>query len=125
MFNREVIIMFNRIESIFTLIIQYCILFIEVIGVVVLLWAIIKAFISLIKHQMNLRLELAEGIALSLEFKMGSELLRTVIVREWSELLILGSVILLRAALTFLIQWEIANERKNDLSKINSENKND
>lgn len=115
--------MFNRIESIFTLLIQYCILFIEFIGVVVLLWAIIKAFISLIKHQMNLRLELAEGISLSLEFKMGSELLRTVIVREWSELLILGSVILLRAALTFLIQWEITNERKNDLSRIISENK--
>ena len=59
------------------------------------------------------RLELAEGIALALEFKMGGELLRTVVVREWNELLILGSVILLRAALTFLIQWEIKNERKN------------
>ena len=45
---------------------------------------------------------------------MGGELLRTVIVREWSELLILGAVILLRAALTFLIQWEIRNEKKED-----------
>ena len=44
---------------------------------------------------------------------MGGELLRTVIVREWNELLILGAIILLRAALTFLIQWEIKIERKN------------
>ena len=50
---------------------------------------------------------------------MGGELLRTVIVREWNELLILGAIILLRAALTFLIQWEIKIERKNgDLSDL-------
>jgi uncharacterized membrane protein len=60
-----------------------------------------------------MRLELAEGIALALEFKMGGELLRTVIVRDWTELLILGAVIALRAALTFLIQWEIRLEKKN------------
>ena len=68
--------------------------------------------IGLIKRQPHTRLKLAEGIALSLEFKMGGELLRTVIVREWNELLILGAIILLRAALTFLIQWEIKIERK-------------
>ena len=54
---------------------------------------------------------------MALEFKMGSELLRTLIVREWNELLILGSVILLRAALTFLIQWEISIEKKNETQK--------
>ncbi len=40
-------------------------------------------------------------------------LLRTVVVRQWEELGILGAIILLRAALTFLIQWEIKIERKN------------
>ena len=52
----------------------------------------------------------AQGIALSLEFKLGSEVLRTVVVRDWSELGILGAVIALRGALTFLIHWEIKNE---------------
>ena len=37
-------------------------------------------------------------------------MLRTVIVREQSELLTLGAIILLRGALTFLIHWEIKNE---------------
>ena len=60
----------------------------------------------------HLRLKLAEGIALSLEFKMGSEVLRTVVVRDWEELGILGAVILLRGLLTFLIHWEIKNEEK-------------
>jgi len=43
---------------------------------------------------------------------MGSEVLRTVIVREWGELGILGVVILLRGILTFLIHWEIKHEEK-------------
>ena len=51
-----------------------------------------------------------EGIAISLEFKMGSEVLRTVVVRQWEELGILGAVILLRGLLTFLIHWEIKHE---------------
>ena len=58
------------------------------------------------------RLDLAQGIALALEFKMGGEVLRTVVVREWGELLVLGAIILLRAALTFLLHWEIKNEKK-------------
>ena len=64
------------------------------------------------KNTQNIRLDLAQGIALALEFKMGGEVLRTVVVREWSELGILGAIIVLRAMLTFLIHWEIKNEKK-------------
>ena len=56
------------------------------------------------------RLKLAKGMAMGLEFKLGSEILRTVVVRELSEIAIVGAIILLRAALTFLIHWEIKNE---------------
>lgn len=104
---------FDTLEDLFGGIINYAILLIECVGVCVLLWAIVRAVIQLFRGNEHVRLMLAEGIALSLEFKMGSELLRTLIVREWSELLILGAIILLRAALTFLIQWEIKNEKKN------------
>jgi len=106
---------YEKIEAIFTKIVQYGILFIELIGVLVLFWAVLRALVALFRHGDKLRLQLAEGIALALEFKMGGELLRTVIVREWSELLILGAVILLRAAMTFLIQWEIHTERRQDM----------
>ena len=104
---------FKTIEGYFDIIVNYLILIIEFIGVVILCYAIVSAVIGLFKRQKHVRLKLAEGIALSLEFKMGGELLRTVIVREWNELLILGAIILLRAALAFLIQWEIKIERKN------------
>lgn len=103
---------FKTISSYFDLVVNYLILIVECIGIVILMYAIVSAVIGLFRRQTHVRLKLAEGIALSLEFKMGGELLRTVIVREWNELLILGAIILLRAALTFLIQWEIKIERK-------------
>ena len=109
----------NTIQDYFDVIVGYLILFIELIGIAILVYAIVGAVIGLFKRQKHVRLKLAEGIALALEFKMGGELLRTVIVREWEELLILGAIILLRAALTFLIQWEIKIERKNgDMSDL-------
>ena len=49
---------------------------------------------------------------MGLEFKLGSEILRTVIVREWSEIAIVAGIIVLRSALTFLIHWEIKEEEK-------------
>ena len=104
---------YEIISEYFDLIVEYLILLVEFVGIVILVYAIVSAVIGLFKRQQHVRLKLAEGIALALEFKMGGELLRTVIVREWNELLILGAIILLRAALTFLIQWEIKIERKN------------
>lgn len=108
---------YASVESVFDTFIQFSILIVELVGIAVLMWAIVRAVIGLFRKEERLRLELAEGIALSLEFKIGSELLRTVIVREWEELGILGAVILLRAALTFLIQWEIRNEKKNSIDQ--------
>ena len=52
--------------------------------------------------------------AMGLEFKLGSEILRTVIVRSLSEIAIVGSIIALRAVLTVLIHWEIRNEKADE-----------
>lgn len=103
---------YELVEQYFDVFIKYVVLLIELIGTIILIYAVVSAIIGLFKHHKHVRLKLAEGIALALEFKIGGELLRTVIVRNWEELLILGAIILLRAALTFLIQWEIKIERK-------------
>ena len=85
---------YEKISEIFDLLVQYLILLVELVGIIILIYAIVMAVIGLIRRQSHVRLKLAEGIALALEFKMGGELLRTVIVREWNELLILGAIIL-------------------------------
>ena len=73
---------FEQISGIFDLVVNYLILIVEFIGIVILIYAVVSAVIGLIRRQPHTRLKLAEGIALALEFKMGGELLRTVIVRE-------------------------------------------
>ena len=100
----------HHIESAFQLVVQYGVLLLECAGVGVLLVTAIKSIIGCVKRTPHVRLYLAQGISLALEFKLGGEVLRTVIVRELSELLVLGLVILLRGALTLIIHWEIKTE---------------
>lgn len=83
---------------------------VELAGIIILLISAVQGVIAYFKRSPHTRLNLAQGIALSLEFKMGGEVLRTVVARDWNELLILGAIILLRAALTLLLHWEIKNE---------------
>jgi uncharacterized membrane protein len=105
---------YEKLLEIFDIGVFYIILLIELIGIGVLVYTVFKTLIGLFRRHERVRLDLAEGIALSLEFKLGGELLRTVIVRDWEELLILGAIVLLRAAMTFLIQWEIRIEKKHE-----------
>lgn len=83
----------------------------EFMGLAVIAVSSVQAFSHWVKKDPSTRLHLAEGLAMSLEFKLGSEILRTVVVREMSEVMLVGCIILLRAALTFLIHWEIKNEK--------------
>ena len=90
--------------------VQVCTMLMELFGICVLVSTAVKCFYKWFRKDGGIRLTLAQGIALALEFKMGGEVLRTVVVREWAELGILGAIIVLRGALTFLIHWEIRNE---------------
>lgn len=101
----------NNIEIVFHIVVQYGVLLMECVGVVILMVTTAKSIWGCLHRDPHVRLTLAQGIALALEFKLGGEVLRTVIVREESELVILGAIILLRGALTFLIHWEIKNEK--------------
>ncbi|MCR5294109.1 MAG: DUF1622 domain-containing protein [Lachnospiraceae bacterium] len=107
----------SGLEQLLTYIVEIGIVLLELFGVCVLLFTAVKSFILWLKKEESVRLDLAQGIALALEFKMGGEVLRTVIARERSELVILGAIILLRGVLTFLIHWEIKNEKKDMLEK--------
>ena len=100
------------LESLLYDVVQICTMVMELFGICVLMFTAVKSFIRWIKKDTGIRLTLAQGIALALEFKMGGEVLRTVVVREWEELGILGAIILLRGLLTFLIHWEIENEKR-------------
>ncbi len=104
-------------------VVAICTVILEMFGIIVLVYTAVTCFYHWIRRSpVNIRLNLAQGIALALEFKMGGEVLRTVVVREWRELGILGAIIILRAMLTFLIHWEIKNEKKDAMEELESKN---
>lgn len=87
----------------------------ELMGTTVIIIAAVKAFYqyfaSLIKQtSYPIKVDLAQALALALEFKLGGEILKTVIVRSLDEMYILAAIILLRAILTFVIHWEIKSD---------------
>lgn len=84
----------------------------ELIGMTIIVISGVKGVISYFKRAPDVRLQLAQGMAMGLEFKLGSEILRTVIVRELSEVALVAAIIAVRAALTFLIHWEIKTEKE-------------
>ncbi len=96
-------------EELFIAIIMFFVHILEIICVFVIVVGAIKSFIKYIKkeHRFIIRIELAKAMALGLEFKLGSEILRTIEVRTFTEILIVGSIILLCAAMSILIHWEI------------------
>lgn len=103
---------YHTVEHIVEQVIEWAILLLESIGAGIIIVAGILGFVSYIRRDPYTKLHLAKGLAAGLEFKLGSEILRTVIVRDWSEISIVAGIIVLRAALTFLIHWEIKEERK-------------
>ncbi len=90
--------------------VDIAILLFEFIGVAVIIGSGLRGIYGYVRRHPLTRLNLAKGMAMGLEFKLGSEILRTVVVREFKEIFTVAAIILLRAALTFLIHWEIKNE---------------
>ncbi len=109
------------LEKILEYIVEVGILLFEYIGVGVIIWTSLVSLTKYVRRKDDTRIYLAKGLAMGLEFKLGSEILRTVVVREWKEIAIVAGIIVLRAALTFLIHWEIkqeelAEERNKEIS---------
>ena len=94
------------------------ILILEMIGACIILVAGLQGFYNYVRRKPDMKLALAKGLAVGLEFKMGSEILRTVLVREWGEILVVAAIIGLRAALNFLIHWEIHEEISSTAEKM-------
>ena len=106
---------YGYLEHGFTVLVEYSILLMELIGVIIILYTVGQCLHCLIaRRHKNLRLLLAHGIAFALEFKLGGEVLRTILARSFEELGIIACVIVLRAALTFLLHWEVKEEREED-----------
>ncbi len=109
------------LQTVLEYIVESGILIFEYIGVGIIIWTSLVSLTKYVRRKHDTRIYLAKGLAMGLEFKLGSEILRTVIVREWKEIAIVAGIIALRATLTFLIHWEIKQEELNEQRDIETE----
>ena len=109
---------------------HFSVITLDFIGIFVILIGTIRSIIYLIfasklKAKRNVKIDLGQSLALGLEFKMGAEIINTVIARDLNELTLLAFIILLRAILAIIIHWEIKVEKKEAQTKENYEYPND
>lgn len=105
----------HAIEELLGQVILLAVHLLEVFGAVIILYAgtgIFLRFLRTSKDGREARLTFARYLVFGLEFKLAGEILRTVIVRTMNEVLILASVIFLRAALNLIVHWEIRQEKQ-------------
>ena len=91
----------------------------ELIGILIIAVGSAKALILLARRfrhpkPFNIVINLGRSLALALEFKMGAEIINTVIVHDLKELATLAVVILIRALLAIIIHWEIKMEKQEE-----------
>ena len=106
----------NILNEIVETILPYIISLLELMGIFIVTWSGIKAFWRYLaqtfaKKTYDLQYSFAKGLSTALEFKMAAEILKTVLVREMSELLMLGAIIVLRALVTILLKFEIRSSK--------------
>lgn len=89
----------------------------ELVGIIIIAVGSCRALIRLLKcviekKDFHVVIDLGKALSLALEFKMGAEIIKTVLIHNLEELAILGIVIIIRALLAVIIHWEIRMEEK-------------
>lgn len=115
----------NIINDFIELVLPYIISILELMGIAIVTWSSLKAFWRYIANTIfhkkyDMQYKFATGLAAALEFKMAAEILKTVLVREMRELLVLGAIIILRALVTLFLRFEIREKQKAEKAKSSS-----
>lgn len=110
------------LESIIDAFLPLIINILEFMGILIVTIGAFRAFYHYIKTMLfkdhfPVKHQFANSMATGLEFKLASEILKTVLIQSLSELVILGSIFLLRVLMTIVIEWEIKEDAKNTTTK--------
>lgn len=102
-------------ENYFQKIIDMSVILLEIMGTLIIMVSAIKNFYKYFFNLMfkkelidkKIKIEFGKTLELALEFKIGAEILKTLIIRNIEEIYILGSIVALRVILSLIIDWEI------------------
>ncbi len=106
---------------------QLAALAIELIAALVILAAIARAtyssflaFFTDRRSPEDVRLRLGRWLALSLEFLVAADILRTAVAPSWEEIGRLAAIVLLRTALNFFLDREIERTAKRTKDELHA-----
>ncbi len=97
-------------ETIIPFAVEFGVIMFELAGIVAMLGTGIRGIYNCATKNPETRLRLAKGMGMGLEFKLGSEILHTVTASSFEDIGLIACIFMLRAALTFLLHWEIEHE---------------
>ena len=124
--------MIEILENIINFVLPIIIHILELMGVMIVCFGAVRSIITYFKMQFqrskgrrlsdsqgagNVKIMLGTSLELGLEYKMGAEIIKTILIRDMSEIWILGAVIVLRAMLFVLIHFEMNAELKKAASR--------
>lgn len=89
----------------------------ELIGVIIIVIGAIRALVNVVKSKFNFDdhifgVRFAKAMSLSLEFKLAAEIIKTVVIRDLDEFMILAAVAALRVIITLVLHWELKSGSK-------------
>ena len=102
--------MYETLEHVFRIVVQYGILALEIVAVAIIFITAVRALLCIHKEPGESRKQFSGGIVMALSFLLGSEVLRTIIAPDWREIGMTCAILLTRAAVVVLIHWEGKNE---------------
>lgn len=88
----------------------------ELMGIFILTVGVFTAFYHYIlkrffKKDTNIKYEFADVMITTLDFKLAAEILKTVIIKNIDELILLAAVFIIRIIMTFVLEKEMKIEK--------------
>jgi uncharacterized membrane protein len=117
--------MIYMLENLIGVVLPVIIHILELMGVLIICFGAIRSIVTYFKMQFlptkgrrlsdsqrsgNVKVMLGTSLELGLEYKIGAEIIKTLLIRDMSEIWILASVLVLRAMLFVLIHFEMRAE---------------
>ncbi|MDT3706221.1 MAG: DUF1622 domain-containing protein [Thiobacillus sp.] len=96
----------------------YVVPWIEALGIVVVLWGVLEAFLGLARRGWLaaqraarkdlgvIRLAMGEKMVLGLEFFLAGDIVQTIVVPTWNSLAILGGIVVIRTVIVYFLNLE-------------------
>lgn len=108
-----------NLEELIEIVLEIVVPVLELAGIFIVAEAAVASFIRytyalVTRNRIHVKGRLAAGLLLGLEFMMTAEILKTLVIRELTDILILGGVVILRAVLAFELKQEEKEEREED-----------